>query len=113
MPYDVIYISILIKINHSSCGCMCKMWCWDKCIRTLRGSPPVSLDDLRLPVDSNDSLPVVLNEFEWLFKGGIRESGNAEPSEVREARESLLCNRKWSSTSISITIAFSTRATES
>lgn len=92
--------------------CVCEIWFWNKSIHTSRGSPPVSLDDdLQSPIASTDSLPVV-NEFGWLFKGDA-EKEDGEPSLAREAQDSLLCNRKWSSTSISITIAFSTRATES
>ena len=76
-------------------GCLCEMWCWNKSIHTLRGSPPVSLDDDRQsPTASTDSLPVVVNEFEWLFKGDTRERGDGEQSLVREAQDSLLCNRK-------------------
>lgn len=88
----------IIRINKSqSVGtwlCVCEIWFWNKSIHTSRGSPPVSLDDdLRSPIASTDSLPVV-NEFGWLFKGDAREKEDEEPSLAREAQDSLLCNRK-------------------
>lgn len=66
-------------------GCICEIWCRVMHIHTSRGSPALSL---------NDDLLVVVDEFERLFKGGTREREDAEPSVVREAQESLLCNRK-------------------
>ena len=85
---------------------------WDKNIRTSRGSPP-EFPDLLSSKASDDFLPIDAVEFEWLFRGDARERGDALPSTFRDAQESLLCNRKWSSTSIKITIAFSTKNTES
>ena len=72
----------------------------------------MDIDDLLEPKVSNESLPVLLREFERLIFVEFDVAGDPRPLADLHERESCACSLRWSSTSIKTTIAFSAKATD-